>query len=240
MKRLIIGLIALISATVQAKDTLPDYFQATYDGYYEGEKVGEMVRVFKKVGDNYTIISDSRIKGVYGIIPVSDNRHETSLFKINESMEYLPIHYKMERTGTWLDFVMEANFDYKTNNIHMTYKDRVADKKIVGNILDNALYQLRFQHEVKNGSKEIKYDIAYKTGFKNFHFIYENNEKVNMYGKDIELMKFKQVRKNKSGEKKAAYSWVDPNRDFIMTQFVYYNKKGKEEAKFKLREYKKL
>ncbi len=233
-------LIALIGFNSQADDVIPDYFKATYDGFYEGKKVGQMVRVFKKEGNDYIIISDSNIKGKYGFIPVTDKRDEISRFKIDKKKTFHPISYKMDRTGTWIDFVMKADFDYDTNKIYMTYKDRKATKDIIGNVLDNALYQLRFQHEVKNGRNKIKYDIAYKTGFKGYHFVYEKNEKINMYGKQVNLMKFKQIRKNKNGEKKASFSWVDPQRDFIMTQFIYYNEKGKETAKFKLKKYQKL
>lgn len=240
MKKHLFLLMTFISFNSQADDIIPNYFKATYDGFYEGKKVGQMIRVFKKEGDDYVIISNSKIKGKYGFIPITDNRNEISRFKIDNEKKFHPKNYQMDRTGTWIDFVMKADFDYESNKIHMTYKDRESTKDIVGNVLDNALYQLRFQHEVKNKRKEIKYDIAYKTGFKGYHFIYEKNENIDMYGNQVNLMKFKQVRKNKNGEKKAAFSWVDPQRDFIMTQFIYYNEKGKETARFKLKDYQKL
>lgn len=222
-------------------ETLPDEFYAVYEGYYDGKKVGKLTREFKKQDDGtYQLLSHSEIDGYYGIVPVSDNRKEVSKFKIDKNLKYYPISYNMDRTGTWLDFVMNINFDYNLNTVSFSYKDRKAEKPLIGNILDNALYQLRLQHEIKNGNRDsIQYDIAYKTGFRDFHFKYEDKEVIKTKFGDTTSLKYYQVRNNKKGEKKATYTWFDPSRDFVMNKFIYYNKKGKEEARFELIEYKK-
>lgn len=237
MKNTLIVLLTILSFPAFSQTVIPNYFTASYNGYYKGEHVGFMSRHFKKENNDFKIESKSYIKGNYGFIPVTDNREEYSLFRIDNKNHFHPIYYEMNRTGTWIDFKMTADFDYKSNNIHMTYKDRTADKNINGNVLDNALFQLRLQHDIKNGKKSIKYDVAYKTGFRSYHYVYDSNEFVNLYGQSIELMKFKQIRKNKKGENKSSYFWVDPKRDYVMAQFVYYDKNGDETARFKLKDY---
>lgn len=241
--KLICSAILLTSSLsyAETKETLPEQFYAVYDGYYKGDKVGRLTREFKKENDgSYSILSHSEVDGYYGIIPVSDNRKEISFFNIDNNLKYHPISYKMDRTGTWLDFVMDIKFNYDTKKVNFSYKDRKEERDMVGNILDNALYQLRLQHEIKNGNRDsIQYDIAYKTGFRDFHFKYEKDEVLNTKFGKTKSLKYYQVRSNKKGEQKATYTWFDPSKDFVMNKFIYYNKKGKEEARFELVEYRK-
>lgn len=241
-KNLILLTLLLTNITfANEKDVvLPNLFEATYDSYYEGKHVGLMNRNFEKTKENsYILKSTSDIKGYYGIIPVKDKREEVSKFNVLNGGVYQPTSYRMDRTGTWLDFVMDIKFDNKKGVIDFSYKDRKEKKPIVGEVLDNALFQLKLQQEIKNGNRDsVRYDIAYKTGFRDFHFKYIGNEKVDTKFGKIDTIKYMQVRDNKDGSKKAVYSWFDPNNDYVMVQFLYVNKKGKEEALFKIKNYK--
>jgi len=230
--------IKLNASSVDTK--IPYFFKATYDSYYEGEHVGYIKREFKKNDSNYTLKSTSDIKGLYGFIPVEDKRVEVSHFNIVKNGIYKPLHYRMDRSGTWLDFVMDITFNYDENKILFKYKDKSVKKDIIGEVLDNSLFQLKMHQEIKNGNRnEIKYDLAYKTGFRNFHFKYIGKEIININNNEIKTLKFMQIRKNKKGNNKATYSWFDPNNDFVMVKFLYINASGKEEARFELKEYKK-
>lgn len=221
-------------------DTLPKEFTAKYDAYYKGDKVGYLRRSLKHVKDNkYQLVSDSNIDGYYGFIPVEDRREEVSDFYIDEKTGlFYPNQYVMERSGTWLDFTMKINFDYEKELVNFSYKDRKAEKPLVGNVLDNALYQLRLQYEIKNGKEQVKNDVAYKTGFRDFNFSKTGEEVISTaYDGQVNSYKFIQVRDNKPGEKKGISSWFDPNNDYIMNKLIYFNKKGNEEARFELAEY---
>lgn len=240
IKKILTAFALLSTTTVMAMpdEVIPSTFTAVYDAYYQGDKVGKLERSFvkNKEGD-YVLTSNSMIDGTYGFIPVTDNRLEVSNFYIDKDNEYHPTKYTMLRTGTWLDFKMNIEFDYENNSIDFSYKDRTATKPITGNVLDNALYQLRLQQAVKNNKTSLQRDLAYKTGFRDFNFIYEKNETISTHYGEIESIKFKQVRNNKPGEKKAVMTWFDPEKDFVMTRLLYLNKKGKEEARFELINY---
>lgn len=239
MKRLFLLVTAVLTVSTSfAQEVLPKTYVAKYDAYYEGKKVGTLEREFSQINENeYVLKSKSSVDGYYGFIPVSDTRSETSSFSVDNQSKYHPNHYVMNRTGTWLDFKMNILFDYTTNNVNFEYKDRKETKPIVGNVLDNALYQLRLQHDIKNGKKDVNHDIAYKTGFRKFHFKYQKNEVIETHYGNVDSIKFVQVRDNKKGSKKGVSSWFDPQRDYVMNKLIYFNDKGKEEARFELVNY---
>jgi len=240
-KKIISFLVAgLFSCNLFANDIMPKFFDAKYKAYYKGDDVGFMDRSFYKENDLYTLDSHSKIKGAILFVPLEDERHEISNFFVDEKGKYHPVKYVMNRTGSFADFVMKADFDYYKKEVSMSYKDRASVKEINKNILDNVIYQLRIQHEMKNGNRgNVQYDITYKTGFRNFNFQYIGEENISIEGEKIKTLKLKQIRNNKKGEKKGAFIWVDPNRDFIVTKVIYFNKSGKEEAKFELIKYKR-
>lgn len=242
MKRKLLLITTLCSLNVYAESIqIPNYFSATYDAYYEKKNVGYMQRDFYKKGNAYELKSVSDVDGFYGIIPVSDKRVELSKFNIDQSNGvYNSVSYRMDRSGTWLDFVMDIKFDRNKDLVIFNYKDRHEEKPIVGEILDNASYQLKLQQEIINGNKgNIQYDIAYKTGFRDFNFKYIGEETLNINGKNIDTFKYQQVRKNKKGSKKAVYTWFDKGRNNIMVRLLYINDKGKEEARFDIKKYSK-
>ena len=229
-----------ISYNLFANDIMPEFFDAKYKAYYKGDEVGFMDRSFYKEKDLYTLDSHSKIKGSILFVPLEDQRHEVSNFFVDGEGVYHPVKYVMKRTGSFADFIMTANFNYDKKEVSMSYKDRASVREINKNILDNVIYQLRVQHEIKNGNRSnIQYDITYKTGFRDFNFQYVGEENISIQDKEIQTLKLKQIRDNEKGEKKGAFIWVDPNRDFVVTKVVYFNKSGKEEAKFELIKYKR-
>lgn len=240
-KKYILTTLLFYSVTFNVySEDMPKEFDAKYKAYYQGDFVGYMDRRFYKENDFYIAESKSSIKGKYLFITVSDVRDEKSIIKVNEDFIYQPQSYIMNRTGSFADFVMTSDFNYDDNTVSMSYKDRKATKPFNDkNILDNLSYQIRIQHDFKNKNKtEVKHDIAYKTGFRDFDFKYIGEEDLTIDSKTFSSLKLKQIRSNKKGEKKGAFLWLDPNRDFVMTKLIYFNKKGKEEAKFELIDYK--
>ena len=237
---LLIFVISLNAFASSEKVIEPNYFEANYNSYYQGDNVGYLNRIYTVENNKLKLYSTSDISGTYGFLPVSDKREEYSVFTVSDNGIYKPEKYYMKRTGTWLDFEMDINFDYEKKKVNMKYKDRNSLKDLKGEVLDNALFQLKMQQQVKNGNrKDIEYDVAFKTGFRNFHFKYLGEDIIEINGSKIKTLKYKQVRSNKSGSKKATYSWFYPEKDFIMARFIYYNDDGEEEARFDLKEYKK-
>lgn len=241
MKRTLLLMIS-IPFFAQANNEINDFYTSSYTGYYKGKDVGTLERTFSQTDkDRYQIYSKSNIKGFYGFIPVKDKRVETSSFFIDKDFNYKPIHYKMERSGTWLDFTMDINFDYTKNSVHFKYKDREETKEISTHVLDNALYLLKLQNEIKNGNRDsVRYDIAYKTGFRDYFFKYTGTEKIKVDNKNIEAIRFNQIDPKKPNRKKAIYTWFDPKQDFVLVKLVYINDDGEEEARFELNNYKQV
>lgn len=238
MKKILL-LMILAPLFSHANNKINDFYTSSYTGYYKGKNVGILERTFTQIEDNkYQIYSKSDIDGFYGFIPVKDKRIETSSFFIDNNLNYKPIHYKMERSGTWLDFTMDIKFDYSNNNVHFKYKDKDETKKITSNVLDNALYLLKLQNEIKNGNRDsVRYDIAYKTGFRDYFFKFSGNEKIQIGNKNIETIRFNQIDPKNPYRKKAIYTWFDPNRDYVLVKLIYINDEGKEEARFELNNY---
>lgn len=219
-------------------EIIPNEYKAYYDGFYKGDKVGTLEKEFKKNKNNYVIKSKSNVKGKYGFLTVRDKRTEVSEFFIDDNIKFHPIHYRMERTGTWVDFIMDIRFNYSTKKINLEYKKRKEEKDINSNILDNALYLLRLQHEIKNNNRDsIQYDIAYKTGFRDFHFKYKKEETIKVKGKNTKTLLYEQIKNRDENDKSGVFAWFDPSRDYVLVKLLYLDKKGKEEIRFKLSDY---
>lgn len=108
---LILGNINFSSATI----IKPNFFTSDYKAYLDGDEVGTLTRKFYKENDIYKVESKSSAKIYLTIIPVSDYRDSKSEFEIDENGRIKSKKYSMKRTGTWLNFLMEINFDQEKN-----------------------------------------------------------------------------------------------------------------------------
>lgn len=230
---LILGNINFSSATI----IKPNFFTSDYKAYLDGDEVGTLTRKFYKENDIYKVESKSSAKIYLTIIPVSDYRDSKSEFEIDENGRIKSKKYSMKRTGTWLNFLMEINFDQEKKSVKMSYKDRTKEYKIENEVLDNESYLIKLQQDIKNGIKEkLKYKVAYKTNFNNYNFKFKENKNIELFNKDYISLKYEMESVSKKIE-----VWFIPELDFSIGKIlITENKKNGRRAEFIMSKYAEL
>ena len=106
LKLLLTPLLVVSSFVIQAKELPISAFEAVYDMYRQGDKLGEGSRTLQALGnDKYSIELSSKINWLI----FSDKRRESSLFKFTDDT-IQPIAFNYERTGTGKDKNLTVEF----------------------------------------------------------------------------------------------------------------------------------
>lgn len=219
---------------VKANDILPNFFTSEYKALLNGEEVGTLTRKFYKIGDTYKVESKSSAKVYLSIIPVIDYRDSNSEFEVDEKGKFKSKKYSMKRTGTWLDFFMEIQFNQEKKYVTMSYKDQTKEYKITNELFDNESYLIKLQQDVKKGLKEnLKYKIAYKTNFNKYKFNFKENENIELFHKNYISLKYEMKSKSKKIE-----IWFIPELDFNIAKIlITENKENGNRAEFIMSKY---
>lgn len=158
---LLVTLVALSSTVLQAKELPINAFEAVYDMYRQGDKLGEGSRTLQALGnDKYSIELSSKIKWLI----FSDKRRESSLFKFTDN-NLQPIAFDYERTGTGKDKNLSVKFqdDGKLIVSPLAKKDPAPEQWFPG-LLDEMTLHIQVQLDLMAGKTEFEYELVSNSG----------------------------------------------------------------------------
>ena len=233
----IISILPLLLLPYSNATKPPNDFYAKYNVYYKNKISGFLIREFYYINDSeYIYKSESKINITLGFIPISDNRKEISTFNILDSGVFNPKTYQLNRTGTWIDFIMNVNFNHSNNTVHMLYKGKERSEHFKDELLDNGTYQIKFQQEARNRSRRIYYRAAYKNSFRHYDFKYVKVDYI-----EINNILEEAVLYEMNTRQKNVKTWMLTSKNYVMGKTVIVDKKNSfKSATFILLKYKNM
>ncbi|XOV78228.1 MAG: DUF3108 domain-containing protein [Aestuariibacter sp.] len=222
MRIIVCCVLALFCSFPYAKQLTP--FEAKYDAYRNGSKLGYAVMQLSKTDNNqYKLYYKSDVS----IFFLSDKREETSIFKLSDEGRLLPWQYHYKRTGTGRDKSLSLTFNEKTNEITINKKSTIN----WNGEWDNQLYRFDLQSQLRQKAEDIQYDlINYRGQKKQYGFEVISEEMLQLPYGQINAIKVKTIRSN---TKRLTYSWFAPDLDYLLVRLQQF-KKGDEQGDIQL------
>ncbi|CAH9051562.1 hypothetical protein PSECIP111854_00770 [Pseudoalteromonas sp. CIP111854] len=226
----LIGLSAIFSCSLIANPLTP--YNAEYQISRKGSVQGIAYRELKQIDvDIYQLKYKSDIEWMI----FSDEREETSLFKIHDAKPS-PIEYSMIRTGTGPDRDYKITFDHKNQAVMSNQDKYPLDVKWLVQQQDLLTYQVQLRNDLKAGKQKFSYPIIDKKGNqRTYDFVVDGKETITLPIGNVETIRIKRVYDN---DKRQATVWLAPEYDYMVVK-MYKGKEGIEQFQVQLTKYEK-
>ncbi|TPV58556.1 DUF3108 domain-containing protein [Aestuariibacter sp. GS-14] len=189
-------------------------FEAIYDVYRRGDKLGEGTRTLKLLSDSAWEFSYRTDLSVFFL---SDRRHEISRLLIDEDFKIRPFWYEFKRTGTGADKKNCLTFNH-TNGV---VTDAVANKVINDifwqpGVQDQISYQLQLQVDLLLQRTQLEYRaINKKAAPRDYNFATLSTEETRVPYGTLETIKVKRITENSD---RVTYAWLAPSLSFTLVR----------------------
>ena len=217
---IIIGITLLVSLLLSntswsTPNHLP-YFSANYDATIKGVSI-KASREFKAVNEH---ISELRFNA-------------TSIWaEIDEASQFFwkdgnikPTRFKHQRSLFGAERKQTLTFDWTSNTIISTDKDKTYHISNPKQALDHLSFQLQLQHDLLHSKTDDLYRIVTKKRIKEYHFKILGEETLSTGLGMIKTLKVKVIREKKNRE---TYFWLAENWHYLLVRLEQYEDDKKE------------
>ncbi len=225
-------LTAFICAETKANDLPIRPFEAVYDMYRQGDKLGSGSRSLTTMGDNtYSIELNSKMKWLI----FSDKRKESSLFRFLNN-EIQPVAYNYERTGTGKDKSLIAEFKSdKSLVVSPKAKKNASPEQWFPGLLDEMTLHIQVQLDLIAGKKRFEYEVLSNSGkLKKYELEVIGNEIISTGQGRFNAIKVARVYDKKKFY--AQHAWFIPELNYTLAR-MWRMKKGVEQYDLVLNNY---
>lgn len=210
--RLIAPFFLLLTPLLQAEEasqTPLSPFEATYDAFRSGKKLGEAKRYLKQTDNGYELGYSSEVS----FLIFDDKRSEQSWFVLNQG-RLQPQRYLMQRTGTGKDRYYELNLDWTGKQLTVGKKRQPKALPWNNQWLDPLGYQLQMVLDLKAGKSDFVYQVLNRDGNeREYHYKQAAEELLLLpYGK------LKTIRIERTEKDKQVLAWVAPELNYLLVR----------------------
>jgi len=207
-------------------------FDAVYDMYRQGDKLGQGNRSLKALGNNkFTLELNSKIEWLI----FSDTRKEVSLFHY-EGDTVTPISYNYDRKGTGKD--KKLNVEFKPDGaliIEPKAKKKPAPDTWQKGWHDEMSLHMQVQVDLMAGKETFEYDMVSNSGkLKKYKFEVIGNEIIS-----TGMGRFNAIKVARVYDKKkfyAQHAWFIPELNYTLAR-LWRMKKGVEQYDLVINQY---
>ncbi|WP_337840546.1 DUF3108 domain-containing protein [Rheinheimera sp.] len=198
---------------LQAEEPAPaqslTLFDAKYDAFRSGKKLGEAKRYLKQTDSGYELGYSSDVS----FLIFDDKRSETSWFVLQQG-RVQPQRYLMQRTGTGKDRYYELNLDWSQQQLLVGKKRQPKTLPWNAQWLDALGYQTQLVLDLKAGKTDFVYQVLNRDGNeREYHYKKAAEELVLLpYGK------LKTIRIERTEKDKQVLAWVAPELDYLLVR----------------------
>jgi len=205
-------------------------FEAVYDMYRQGDKLGDGTRSLKALGDNKFSLS---LKSELEWLIFSDKRKELSHFGYNNA-QLIPSSYRYERSGTGKDKELDIRF----NPDHSLMIKPESEKSPVtweDGWLDEMSLHMQIQIDLIAGKKRFEYSVITNSGgLKVYQFEVIGHELISTgFGR---FNAIKVARVYEEGKFYAQHAWFIPEINYTLAR-LWRMKKGVEQYDLVIKSY---
>jgi len=203
-------------------------FEARYDAFRSGKKLGEAKRYLKQQNELYEAGYSSEVS----FFIFNDKRSEQSWFQVQDG-QLQSQRYLMKRTGTGKDRYYEITLDREKQQVLTGKKQQVKALAWNPTWLDALGYQTQLILDLKAGKKEFVYQVLNRdANEREFHYKVTGEEWLLLpYGK------INTIRIERRDKDKQVLAWVAPELDYLLVR-LWQAEDGVEQFDIQLSEFK--
>lgn len=151
------------------------------------------------------------------------NIEETSVLRVNDEGQVIPLHYSYKRRGLGRNRDAELTFDWDKQLVTNNVQNTSWKMDIIQDVQDKLSYQLQLQRDVAQGKKTFAYQIADGGRLKEYAFEVVGEEVLKTPMGEVNTIKVKRSRDN---DERTTFVWLAPDWDFLLVS-MEQEEKGK-------------
>ncbi len=217
--KILVVVALLFSAEIAA---FPDTFSAKYTLSGKGMALGEtLYNLTKSPTDNSNLFTIHTEPTGLAKLFVKKIIDEKSVWEWRDN-NISPLQYNYHRSGKKQKSKSRTfNWASKSVTIKEDGNEQKLDQLHSGTV-DEALFLLALMHDLQNGSRDLKYQVAKPTGWSNYIFTIGESDAI-----QVPAGTFKSVHIIRQKEGKRTFElWVAPELDYLPVQVEYREKDG--------------
>lgn len=214
-----ISLLMLSSISVTSADEhFPPPFTARYKLYFKGISAGEGVRTLTYLNSGqFKFSSSAQATGLAALFQ-GDIQEHTVFERVNGQIR--PIEYVYHQGGK-KSKDRRILFDWVKGLAKSTDQDQSYELPIEAGVLDSLLYQLVLMQDLKQGKKQLSYQVASKDKVKTYTPTFLGEERIDTGMGQIVTLKYE--RATDSDERRTTF-WCAPTLHYLPVQVEHLEK----------------
>ena len=201
----------------------PKPFTARYELLLNQIPVGSQKLALEQTqSSNHYLLSTSLRPNRLAKLFHNNTRKELSEFSWENYI--LSHHYQLERDDKKDKLYAELMFDWPNERVINDVAGERWQMKIPQGTLDKLNVQIALMHDLANGKKNMRYDIADGGKLKSWLFEVVAEQTIRTAGKSFKTLKVKRIREDKD---RTTYLWCAPELNYLPVQIKQYERDSK-------------